>query len=280
MLNDMRKIICLLLLSAFFSAGLAADIYQSSNLLLIEEALQNASKDTLVIFDVGDTLITCDEPLFHSKNKSAFGKVSEQLFQDMSKERVDELMTIILNERKTSLVDYKILDLLDLIRNKDLTIIALTTCGTGKYGLIEKMEDWRIHQLEALGLSFEEMSLQDEKWFDSMHGPHGVPLLKKGIVFTAQMDKVLVLEELFKIEKLTPKKIIYIDDKIEVVKDMQAFCEKLRIDFLGFEYTAVKERPVQKIDEKLIEIQLNILLHEGLWVTSEEAAETFNDEQA
>jgi len=277
----MKNIFCRLLLSVFFICGiLNADIYQSSNLLPIEEALEEAGQDTLVIFDIVDTLITCDEPLFHSKNKNAFGKVSDEFFQNMSKERVDELMTTILNERKTSLVDSKILDLLDIVREKDLKVLLVTSCGTGKYGLIDKMEDWRIRQLELLGLHFEDMSIKDEKWFDTMQGPHGIPLLKKGVVFTAKMDKAIVLEELFKTKLLKPKSIIFVDDQLKNLSSVEAFCKKRGVSFLGFEYTAVKERAVQKVDEKLIEIQLNILLNEGQWVTSEEAAETFNDEQS
>ena len=270
-----RNIIFVSLLSI---GVLFADIYQSGNLLPIEQALAEAEKDTLVIFDVVDTLITCDEPLFHSNNKKTFGKVSEGYFQNLPKEKVDELMTTILNERKTSLVDVKVLDLLDLVRKKHLKMLVLTSCGTGKYGLIEKMEDWRLHQLESVGLHFEDISLQDERWFDSMLGPHGVPLLKKGVVFSAQIDKSIVLEEVFKVEKLGFKKIIYVDDQLENLQEVEAFCKKNGIEFVGFEYTAVRDRPVQKIDEKLIEIQLNVLINEGQWITSEEAAETFHDD--
>lgn len=276
---DMKFLIKKIFFLAVISLSmLYADIYQSGNLLPIEQAIEEAQDDTLVIFDVVDTLITCDEPLFHSNNKNTFGKVSETFFHNLSKEKVDELMTTILNERKTSLVDAKVLELLEVIRKKHFKMLVLTSCGTGKYGIIEKMEDWRLHQLRSVGFNFEDLSIKDEKWFDSMQGPHGVPLLKNGVIFSAQIDKSIVLEEVFKVENLSFKKIIYVDDQLQNLKDVQAFCEKKGLDFIGFEYTAVKDRPVQKIDEKLIEIQLNILLNEGQWITSEEAAETFNDD--
>lgn len=268
----------LLFIFSLMGAFLGAEIIQSSSLAPIEEALEEASKDTLVLFDAVDTLITCDEPLFHNNNKTAFSKVSSALFQGMPRERVDEWMTTILNVRKTSLVDYRVLDLIDLIREKKLQMLVLTSCGTGKYGLIDKMEDWRIHQLENLGINFKDLTLKRERWLNSMQGPHGIPLLKQGVVFTAQIDKAIVLEELLRKEHLKPKKILYIDDQLENLKGVEALCDKKGVEFLGFEYTAVKDRSVKKIDEKLIEIQLNVLINEGLWITSDEAAESFNDE--
>lgn len=276
----MKKVVFYIFFLGLFVAGsLRADIYQSSNLLPVEQAIEESDSDTLIIFDVNDTLITCDEPLFHDKNKKTFGQVSDEYFKDLSKERIDELMTTILSSRKTSLVDQKVLDIVDLVKNKQLRMVVLTSCGTGKYGLIEKMEDWRIRQLEDLGLSFSDSHFEKEKWFDSMKGPHGVPLLKNGVIFTAQIDKSIVLDEFVKEEKVPLKKIIYVDDQVENLKDVEAYCRAKGIEFIGFEYTAVKDKPVQKIDEKLIEIQLNVLLNEGQWITSEEAAESFNDAQ-
>lgn len=274
-----KAVFYIFLLSLSLAGSLKAEIYQSSNLLPIEQAIEESDSETLIIFDATDTLITCDEPLFHDKNKKTFGQISEEYFRGLSKERVDELMTTILSSRKTSLVDQRVLDLMELVKLKQLKMIVLTSCGTGKYGLIEKMEDWKINQLEDLGLSFSDSHFEREKWFDSMHGPHGVPLLKKGVIFTAQIDKSIVLDQFVKEENIYIKKIIYVDDQVKNLKDVEEYCSAKGIKFVGFEYTAVKDKPVEKIDEKLIEIQLNVLLNEGQWITTEEAAESFNDAQ-
>lgn len=59
------------------------------------------------------------------------------------------------------------------------------------------------------------------------------------------MAKSNTLQAYFKVIGLKPKKIVFVDEDINLVKQMARYCEMEKITFVGFEYTAVKSN--QKI---------------------------------
>ena len=60
-----------------------------------------------------------------------------------------------------------------------------------------------------------------------------VPWLKDGIILTAEVDKVVVLEYMLRMRKYSPKSIIFIDDQLKNLESLEKFCNKLKIKFHG-----------------------------------------------
>ncbi len=266
-------------LSSFMAYGvLSAGIVQTSNLLVVEETINKASPDALFVWDVDDVLVTCSDPVLRLANKEKFEKICRTYVKKLSAEEYERLYSIVYKSRGLEIVDRKVYDVLRLLLDKNLKTIALTHTKPGPMGLIEKLEDLRVEELRHLGLNFEILSpFMGESSLNSHQDTESSTVIKKGIIFTADAEKGRALEEVLKSYQLKPSQIIFIDDRLDNLKSVEAFCKRNQIEFFGFEYTAVKEHFTQKVDEKLIEIQLNVLIQEGQWITPEEAAETFND---
>ena len=273
------KILALLFVLLCSTAFLKAEITVSSSLTPFEQALEEVKEDSLVIFDVDDVLITCCDPTLQEVNKERLNKVCQTFAQTMPIDEYTRLFSIALKSREVEIIDQKIYDLLNELSNRNVKTIALTHTRTGQFGTIEKMEDWRVLELGGLGIDFDQTSpFASEKSLENLGGSAGSPSIKNGVIFTAEIDKGRVLEEAFKLLPKAPREVIFIDDRRDNLESVESLCEKHQIAFQGFHYTAVQARAPKKIDEKLIEIQVGTLLKEGRWITSEEAAESFNDE--
>ncbi len=94
-------------------------------------------------------------------------------------------------------------------------------------------------------------------------------MLKSGIVFISRLDKVIVLEYIFKKYNYYPKIVILLDDLIENVESLQQTCFKLNIDFYGFHYKAASLIPLPAIDEDLEKLRFEILEKEFTWLSHE-----------
>lgn len=270
----------LLMLSLWvWNFNLNAEISRLHNLSNFEEVVENIHGNTWVILDVDDVLITCKDPSLQEANKERLDKVCQHYAAQMSEEDYARLFSIAMRSREVEVIDPKIYELFDFLKEHQVKTIALTHTRTGRFGVIESVEQWRINELNHLGFNFGPLSpFQADIQFKQLEGPLGSPNVTSGVVFTAEMDKGPVLEEAIKAVQDKPQKIIFIDDRRDNLESVQAFCDKHQIDFEGFHYTAIQSKPIQYVDEKLIEIQLDTLMKEERWITSEEAAEAYNDD--
>ncbi len=276
----MMKLLLKIYLVAVGSIGLLnASIVQTASLNPVEEAIEQIDKGALFVFDIEGVLITCSDPTFHDFNKEHFEKVCSDYKKIVSAEDYERLYSIVMKSREVEIVDGRIYALLDRLAQKKIHTIGLTHSATGRLGEIESVESWRLQELQRLGINFEMLSpFSKETMFQKLQGPEGAPHIKNGVIFTAKLDKQKVLKEAFKLLDVRPKSVLFIDDRMDNILAFQAFCKKLKIPFQGFHYTAVCARPKKHVDEKLIELQLNILFKDGRWVSLEEAAEIFNDD--
>ncbi len=256
-----------------------AEITLAPTLAPFEEALEHLQEGSLVVFDVDDVLITCTDPTLQELNKSRLENVCNAMAQKVSFEEYVRLYSIAMKSREIEVIDQRIFDLLHDLSERNIHAIALTHMRTGRFGVIEKMEDWRVLELDKLGIDFKKMSpFSSERTLEDLKGPSGtLPNIKDGVIFTAEIEKGKVLAEAFKFLPRKPSKVIFIDDRMDNLESVEKLCEEQGIIFQGFQYTAAQSK-FRYIDEKLIEIQVDTLMKEGRWITSEEAAESFNDE--
>jgi hypothetical protein len=93
----------------------------------------------------------------------------------------------------------------------------------------------------------------------------------KGAILSGRQEKGLaLLHYLEKIAQFVPSKIIFIDDHIKNVENVQKMCQEQGIAFVGFHYVAdTLEGRVANPD--IARIQFKILHEEKKWVTDDEA---------
>ena len=253
-----------------------AQITQITDLHPLESSIKNLDTDTLVIFDVDHVLIMPTDE--YSLNRNPYRR---QLWQDLklrsSEEDFKFLRSIAVSSAKWHLVDPNIITILSDLNNKNIPTVALTSLATGKFGIVEKMEDLRIKELQSVEIDFTNLTpFQGELSINELKNIHGIPMLKAGIILTAEVDKAKVLEYILRQKNYYPKKIVFIDDQLNNLESLEKLCAKLKIKFEGFHYTAVSLMTTSVADEQLEKLRFEILEKEHRWLSYKELTSRMN----
>ena len=275
----MKNIIWLITLYIFAATNMTtyAQITEITDFQLLKSSIKNMDLNTLVIFDVDHVLIMPTDE--YSLNRNPYRR---QLWQDLklrsSEEEFKFLRSIAVSSAKWRLVDTNIMTVLSELKNKNIPTVALTSLATGKFGIIEKMEDLRIKELQSVGIDFTNLTpLHGELPINELKSMHGTPMLKAGIILTAEVDKTKTLEYILRQKNYYPKKIVFIDDQLNNLESLEKLCTRLKIKFEGFHYTAVSLMTTSSVDSQLEDLRIKILEKEHRWLSYEEVASRMNN---
>ena len=145
-------------------------------------------------------------------------------------------------------------DLIDELQNKNICVLGLTTRNID-------FVFCAIKQLDSLNIDFQKTSpLKKTIYFEE------AILYRKGILFANGANKGQVLDKFFKKIKFFPKSIVYFDDKLKYIKEVEKFCENYKIPYLGFRYGFLDEK-IKNFDSKIADIQ-----HKHFKILSDEEA--------
>lgn len=253
-----------------------AKIIETTEFSIIESYLQEADINTLVIFDIDEVIIETKDSILKPQNKAHFLKMEEELLTHTSNDEALYFRSIIYQEQEIELVDARILDILNSLKNKGINTTAITYIATGPRGKIARFEDWGLSRLNKLGIDFRELNNFKDHTFSELPAKHGVPLTKHGVTFTALESKGLLLAALLKYNSFSPKKIIFIDDKLCNLESVASTCENLGIPFIGIQYLAVIKSNKWEFNEKLAHLQFKTLEKEHRWLSDQEAQRQLN----
>lgn len=274
----MKNIFWLIILHFLAATNMTtyAQITQITDLHPLESNIKNLDTDTLVIFDVDHVLIMPTDE--YSLNRNPYRR---QLWQDLklrsSEEDFKFLRSIAVSSAKWRLVDPNIITILSDLNNKNIPTVALTSLATGKFGIVEKMEDLRIKELQSVEIDFTNLTpFQGELSINELKNIHGIPMLKAGIILTAEVDKAKVLEYILRQKNYYPKKVVFIDDQLNNLESLEKLCAKLKIKFEGFHYTAVSLMTTSVVDEQLEKLRFEILEKEHRWLSYKELTSRMN----
>ena len=263
-----------LILSFFVTINSAlADIMMISDFIPLKKLLEEADQDTLVIFDVDHVLIMPTDE--YTLNRHPYRKeLWKEIEGRLSKEEMKTLYGLTASKAKWRLVDPDIIDIFTRLKERQIPSIALTSIYTGKFGNIEKLEDWRIKHLHDLGFDFVNLTpIKKEILLYELEEQDGVPMLKSGVILTAQIDKGKTLEYILRHNNYYPKTIIFIDDMLNNLKSLERLSSKLKIKFHGLHYTAVSNMPIPVINKQIEKLRFQILEKEHKWLNHQELAE-------
>lgn len=263
----------ILILTIGTSDKINARIIHTNDFKVIQNQVQNADVETLVIFDLDDVIMYVKDQIFHTRNKEYLLKLDRELLQRMSEEEIMKLRLIAILSRQNCLVDQRIIETLRYLNQKGINTIALTHCGTGKKGAIQSREDLKIRELKDLGIDFSILNNLDDNRFPEIISKDGEPLLKSGIIFTGGAEKGEILTTVLSKMHTHPKKIIFIDDKIANIHSVENVAAKNDIEYVGIEYTAIKDDNFEKLNKERADLQFNVLEKEHKWLSDIEADE-------
>ncbi|AFE50004.1 DUF2608 domain-containing protein [Rickettsia prowazekii] len=232
-------------------------------------AIDQTDNTSLVLFDIDEVIVmdSHESRLTHDYRKELMENIEARL----TRKECELLLSIILKTKKARFVNSDIIKIFALLKAKNIPAMGLTKLPTGKFGIIEDMIAWRMHELTELKVNFQEFSpLKDEIIIEDYNAGYGKPTLKDGIIYTAEYDKGIVFEYVLSKTNYYPQSIIFIDDIEENLLSLQKTCNKLKINYQGFEFTGSAIITEPKLDAQLEKIRFEILEKEYKWLTDEE----------
>lgn len=218
------------------------------------------------IVDVDDTLITPQAMMF--RPSSPFNSLIDDLKKEAPFNLAEIVSTWRLN-RKIMLVEQEWPAILEMLKNKGVTVLALTSMHTGTFGKISSMEHWRANELKSLGITFSPFAVNTiEILIDSEQQP---ATLHQGILFTGSHSKPDVLKS-FIAKYETPFKILFFDDRLLQIELLQELCVDMHIPYQGYHYLAVTKLPYNSATDYGA-IQTKALLDNCQWLEDKDAKE-------
>lgn len=280
------RVLCIYLLLLSTSH---AEIRHASDLNIIQKEILASPKDTLVVFDVDFVLITPSDEIFimqpTEEGSKFLAEVYTDLFKRYPRSEVDILQSTLLLNQEWRTVTPDTSKIFNYIKSSGYKIIGLTASETGMFGNIKSLEDWRINHLRNFNIYFSEdftdaKAGKLDKYIEGISEHYSkskhvaFPLVKDGIIFTAFIPKGKVLGAYLEYANIKPRKIIFIDDRLYNLESVQEFCDKNKIDYIGYEYTALKEQAKGIVlNTKRGILQYKILELTKTWLNDKQADE-------
>lgn len=237
---------------SLFLGQIKPGIYESDDIeLILSHPLKNFGHEDVVIFDIDDVLITQRlDPFWfeHVKKESSLYKEflsQEQHIRDKFSLYLfvsQSLSTIALMDERTPTIIKKLqLQGVKCVGNTGLDPVFGSNLNFDSASA-------RIALLRDFGIDFSCAFPHLSSWtFDTLDQTHitaRTPLFKEGIVFSPQVPKHITQHELFNRLEIAPKRLVFIDDRVENVRGMYDFINSLGIECYAFCYSKNKTKPL------------------------------------
>jgi hypothetical protein len=268
----MHALLFLLAMLLFFPAC-STEIKKINSIVEAKEELLKADKQTLVVFDIDQTLVDLAIKAGQAryKNNKLFQKYSAMLQQYIQDKQTKTPNYHEIFESKLwlnippQLIELETLNIIKDLQSRGIKIIALTAIHAGKLGLINSMAKNRYEYLKKVGIdfssSFPEQSIE-LKNFMSQRVTY--PAYYKGIICAAtwtehKNSKGQALATFIEAIKWTPKKVLFFDDSRKNVESVVSEMKKRDIPCLGFLYRAAFIPAKEDLDENILKFQFDYL---------------------
>jgi phosphoglycolate phosphatase-like HAD superfamily hydrolase len=172
------------------------------------DALASADKDTLVVFDIDSTILEAAQTLgsdaWYYTVRDRW--IAEGMDKAEANKKILDQWREVQRETKVLAVEPGTPDLIKKLQDKGIKTIALTARGF-------EIADVTAKQLLSIGVDFGRRSLGMKDFGVKSKG--GDARYRKGIVFCGglKIDKGLILNAVLAKARLSPKKVIFVDDK-------------------------------------------------------------------
>jgi hypothetical protein len=215
----------------FVFSFLQAEIYEIAH---FEEIYKHLQPDTLIVYDIDDTLIVMNQELgsdhwfYHRFQRHQREGLTNQ---DALEKALNEWESVqhLSGCKPVEPINPEVV----AYTQKHFTVIGLTTRGLGL-----ATRTCQLLQESGYDLSLNPLT-QEELHF--MQQNEGI-LFRKGVLFTAGKHKGECLEKLLKATGTTPKRVLFINDKRSHLLPVEEFCVRAGIPFTGLRYGFVDER--------------------------------------
>jgi hypothetical protein len=251
-----------------------ADTASLFDLADIENRLEEADENTLIVFDVDEVLLTTEDHFSHPYALPMTKEIVQRWIEfGHDKKTVQEIVSLCFLLPKRILIEETAPAFIRRLQEKGVKTIALTSCQTGRLGHIERVEDWRIDDLRSFGIDFSTSFTDHPRIvFDEIKAVgRAAPLFQQGVLFSEGCLKGDVLKAFLERTGFTSSHhIVFVDDLVYNLNSVHESLEASEIPHSLFHYTGAS-RHFKDLDERVIETQLDHLIRHREWLSDAEA---------
>lgn len=236
-----------------------AQIIQVNDMKEVSDYFNTANSKTLAIFDVDMVLVQPSDPAFQMANMKRFGSISKRIMKDVPVEKQMMFLSLMTISSEQVLIDECTPQFLNSLIQRGIPTIALTANLTGSFGPIKNMEKWRIENLKRLGIDFTKSApYQQSLIFNDLASYRdNYSTYRDGVLFVngTTVSKGDAFLSFLKKTGFLPDKIIFIDDREDNLKSLEAAIQKLDhpIEYQGLHFLGAQKYPSKTISEEEFE---------------------------
>lgn len=220
-------------------AAAAVRTLQIRSITEAKRVLELADEDTLVVFDLIDTLLRSFPTDYNPKLKP---NLSQPFKQDTEQ---DVQLSLRMIEGTRELVEPIMKTVISKLQQRKIKVIGLSHYLVGNYGVISSIQLWRYLQLLRTGVDLS--ASFGKKAINLVHlAPYKglFPQYYNGLLFTNGHSKGDALKGFLETINWKPKKIIAFDDNLQYLQSVGSYAEEAHINFAGYYYVAVNKKPL------------------------------------
>jgi hypothetical protein len=268
-----KTFLFLLILTISFVAK--AEIISTHDAGVIKSKAEDLKPGDMLLFDVKDIIFYAEDQVMSLMHKPYFKEKFVEIEAKLGKAEANRLKSIVLDSYKPMLVDIEIPKIIKNAQRQGILAFGLTSGKTSEYGVIASRTDKRVETLKAFGIDFsksldlESINLHDEN--DREIEERGRSMFQEGVIFAARLPKGDILGRFLKESKLTPGKIIFVDNQIKNLHSVGEKCQELDIEYVGILFTKLLGKTYTHLDEEIADKKFEILLEKEEWISDEEA---------
>ncbi len=192
--------------------------------------------ETLVLFDIDDTLIWLPWPNFTWPLRL---HVLWNFPDFIHADQWEHVYSKLWQQANFMLIEPVVVELINQLKSRGCTVLGLTSMESGAYGVISSMSEWRYQTLKHFGIEFTQ-KFGNHTLTSLPAYRDNYPMLYKGILCANQQPKGKVLEAFLKQLGLKPNKIISFDDEPGALQSIRDTCETLHIPVACYQYTGAE----------------------------------------
>lgn len=235
----MRKIF--IMLGIVLSSQLVGETKKIDNLNEIKNFISTPSSHTdWVIFDIDYTLTIPEHPALQmpliKQNKQRF----KEEFAKYTKEEQKLIPGLIALKEPRKLIDQETSLLIKDLQNSGTCVFGFTALDTTISPEVGHIPSWRTKELKDLGISFEQSAPLPHKRIDFFQFPAfrgAYPLYQDGILYSNVIpSKGEVLTAFLDVVEQKPTRIIFIDDTLENIENVEKAMAEKGIPVIGLHY--------------------------------------------
>ncbi|HJD55801.1 MAG TPA: DUF2608 domain-containing protein [Rickettsia endosymbiont of Pyrocoelia pectoralis] len=245
----------------------------SINSVTMKKILPEIDKNTLILINIDDTIITPKSKLFRYNDNSYINFTKNLYSLAVLDSSVNATIAELIKQRQMMLVEKGWVEFVNKAKQQGAMVLGLNEV-TAPCNLIENYEGWLYTLLYGFNINFTD-KVNDKDVFRFNPSDATAPIFYLGIIFTGSNSKVKTLMDFLKMLPQQPTKIIIFSSDKKDLENINTYLRMVDIEYYGIEYLGWQQLPGSP-DDEVVKLQQSTLLNTGKWLEDEEASQMLN----